>query len=123
MRALGLGERRQIDDPQVRVGRRLGQDHARTLGDRSGHARYVTRGDDRALDAEAAEPLRDERARAAVAIAGEDDMIALLQQREERRGDGGHAAAEERGVLAALERSKLLLRGAYGGIAVAPVFV
>jgi hypothetical protein len=50
-------------------------------------------------------------------------VIALLEEREERRGDGGHTAAEERCVLAGIERSELQLGGAHGGVAVAAVFL
>jgi hypothetical protein len=49
--------------------------------------------------------------------------IALLQQREERRRDGGHAAPEQRSVLAGIERSELQLGGAHRGVAVAAIFL
>ena len=123
MTALRLRERRQIDDAQIRIGRRLGQDDARARADGGGEHARLAGGDERALHAEARERLRHERARSPVAIADEHHVIALLQQREERRGDGGHAAAEERSVLAGIERSELQLRRAHRGVAIAAIFL
>jgi hypothetical protein len=73
------------------------------------------------LDAEAAEELGDELAGAAVAIGGEDDVLAGAEHGDEGGGDGGHSAGEAGGVFGAFEGGELLLDGADGGVPVAAV--
>src|SRR5205085_4438696 len=61
--------------------------------------------------------------RAAVAVRGEDDVVARLEQLEQGGGHGGHPAGEESAVLRTLQRRDLALCSADRGIAVAAVLL
>jgi len=51
------------------------------------------------LDAVEGEEAGDELAGAAIAVGGEDDVLAGAQEGEEGGGDRGHAAGEQDAVL------------------------
>jgi hypothetical protein len=70
---------------------------------------------------EAGEERAHELPRAAVAIGGEDHVVAALEKLEQRSGHRRHAAREQRAILGPLERGNLPLRRADGRIPVAPV--
>ena len=79
--------------------------------------------DERHLHAEASEELPHELARAPVAIARHDHMVAGLEQLEHRGRHRGHAAREEGAVFGSFEGGDLALGRAHGRIAVATVLL
>ena len=118
------GEQREIRHAQVGVGGRLREDHlGPTRAERSAQPGLVAGLYERRFHAEPDEEAGDELAGAPIAVAGEDDVIAGLEQLEQGGGRGGHAAREEGGAFRALERGDLLLRRAHGGIPVPPVLL
>ena len=65
----------------------------------------------------------DEVARAAVAVAGQDQVAAGAEVDQQGAGDRRHAARGQHRVVAALQRGQPGLDRPHGGIAVAPVFL
>ena len=116
------GEQRQIGDAQIGIGGGLGEDDLGPTRAQGGpQCSFVGGLHQSGLDAQPGEEPGDELARAAVAVAGEDDVIAALEQLEERGGGRGHAAGEEGGGLRAFQGGHLLLRRADGRVPVAAV--
>ena len=114
----------QIGHAQVGIGRGLGDDELRPTGpDGLGERAQVARLDQRVLHPEPGEERAHELARAAVAVRGEDDVVARLEQLEQGGGHGGHPAGEESAVLRTLQRRDLALCSADRGIAVAAVLL
>src|SRR5438045_9331897 len=79
--------------------------------------------DERHLHAEASEELPHELARAPVAIARHDHMVAGLEQLEHRGRPSGHAALEEGAVFGSMEGGDLALVRAHGRVGVATVLL
>jgi len=78
-------------------------DSLRTTRVCRGRSRRGRRGDERVLDAVEGEEAGDELAGAAIAVGGEDDVLAGAQEGEEGGSDRGHAAGEQGAVLGGLE--------------------
>ena len=123
LRASDLDEGGYVDDAQVGIGRRLGEEELGVRSDRLAERVEVRRLDHRRLDAHAREKLLDELTRAAVAVAGDDQVRSFVEQRHERRRRGAHPRREEHRLLATFEGADLALDGAPGRVAVATVLL
>ncbi len=98
-----LGQRRNIDDTQQRIGHRLDEKDARILGQGTGDGFQVIAIDEFRLDAEAAQLLIQQLHGAAIeAIAGHDPL-ALLHRCEQQGADRRHAGAADDAPLGALD--------------------
>jgi hypothetical protein len=116
----GLG---QIDDAQVGVGRRLGEEDLGVVPERVGELLGVGRLDDRGLDAQLRQVVANELARAPIAVAGDDEVRVPGEERQEDGGRGAHSRGEQHRRLGPLELAELALDGPPRGVAVAAVLV
>ena len=117
------GEALQIDDAQMRIGRRLADQQLRPGRDGRFH-RVVIAGRHLARDdAEARQVLRAELAAAVVTLVEEDDLVAGVQLGHQQADDRRHAAGEQQGRLAPFERRQLALDDLLARIAVAAVLL
>ena len=113
----------QVDDAQVGVGGRLGEEEHRVVAQGVRELLRVRGVDHRALDAELHQVLLDELPGAAVAVAGHHQVTVGGDLREEERSGRTHARGEEHRLLGAFEVADLALHGAPGGVPVAAVLV
>jgi hypothetical protein len=116
-----LGEALHVDDPVVRVGRRLADQHAGRRAESPLRSPVVSRRHRSILRCRNGAGLGQELPRAAVGVVGDDDVGIMREHGVERRRDRRHAAGKEQAVLGALQGRELLLGDALGRVAVAAV--
>src|SRR3989440_6737778 len=116
------GDRLKGEPPQERVGRRLHEDRTRVLLEGPLPGPRLQRADERHVDAEPPEFLREQALHAAVDPLTRQQMVAGPQHGQMRQGDGAHPAREEDRRLRAFERGEALRdRRLVGVVAVAGV--
>jgi len=116
------GEPLQIDDAQVGIGGRFADQEPGARMDGRFHAVVIAGRDLVRDDAELAQMLDAELARAMVALVEQDDLIARLQLRQQQTSHGRHAAGIQQGRFTPLQRGELALDHLLARIAVAGVF-
>jgi hypothetical protein len=85
---------------------------------------FIGRGiDERGLDIQLGQPLREEFCHSAVNIALGHDVVARLQQGQDRRGDGAHAGGKGKCSVHTFQFCDSFLRHRVGRISVAGVEV
>ena len=107
--SLGLAELRDrldVDHPQQRVGRRFDEDGARVLLERPLPGALLEGRDERHLDPEPAELLREQPVRAAVDPLAREQVIAGPEHREVGEGRRAHAARHEDRRLGAFQQGE-----------------
>ena len=120
--ARDLRDRRNIRDPQERIGRALDPHELRLFFESFLDRVRVGRIDESERKPEALVDLRHDPVRAAVEVISRDDVIAR-RQKAQHRVDRGHARREAQPVLAALELGERLLERRARRIARARVLV
>jgi hypothetical protein len=114
-----MGDRRhrlEVDHHATGIGERLDEDGLCALADGGGHGRRVGGVDERGAPAKAPERVAQLGERAAVELAGRDDVIARIEQRVEGEHLGGVTGGRRDGGTAALERRDPLLQGGDRGV-------
>jgi hypothetical protein len=116
------GQLLQVDDPQIGVGGRLGEDQPRVGADGLFEGLHIVDGRQRASDIQSRHDLLPELARTSVAVVGHDIVVARAEKGQQRQRRGRHARAEHAGGVAALESRQLSFDGAGVGAAIARIF-
>src|SRR5207237_4179711 len=98
----------EIEHPQQRVGGRLHENRPRVLLEGPLPGPGLERADERHLDPEPPEFLREQALHAAIDPLARQQMVARPQHREMRQGDGTHPAREEDRRLRALESGEAI---------------
>lgn len=112
-----------VDQPQVGVGRRLEIDRAGLGADGGGHRFRAREVGEHGVDAQARQPLREQREGSAVDDLVDHDLVAALQQRQQRGRDRRHAGGRDHAGLGPFERGQPLFQQGLGRVAGAAVDV
>ena len=105
-----------VDDVELRVADRLGEDEARLVVGQAGDRVRVVRIGEAHLDAVLRQRVREQVVGAAVERRDRDDVVAGAREVEHRVGDGGLAGGRGAGGEPALERRDALLEDVPGRV-------
>ncbi len=107
---------RNIDDPQVRIGRAFEIDDARPAGQGRRPGLRIIEVDELHLDAELGQPLGEKGIGAAVEYLVADHPVTSLAKRPEGIGDRPHARAEDQRLFALLQARQPFLQEPLGRV-------